>query len=67
MTTHRFDFLFWQGWAERDLIFYSFTCKDFKYYGWQNMEEFEKESWRVSEPFTTMIRHGTQIEGVRHK
>ena len=31
------------------------------------MEEFEKESRRVSEAFTTMIRHGRQFEGVRHK
>ena len=28
------------------------------------MEEFEKESERVSETFTTVIRHGRQIEGV---
>ena len=64
---HRFDFLFWKGWAKRDLIFYLFTYKDFKNYGWRNMEEFEKESERVSEAFTTMIRHGTQIEEVRDK
>ena len=31
------------------------------------MEEFEKESGRVSETFTAMIRHGRQIEGVRQK
>ena len=29
------------------------------------MEEFEKESGRVSEAFTTIIRHDRQIEGVR--
>ena len=56
--THRFDFLFWKGWAKRDLIFYSF--RDFKYYGWRSMEEFEKESGRVSEAFTTMIPHGNR-------
>ena len=67
MMTHRFDFLFWKGWAKRGLISYSFAYRDFKYYGCRNMEEFEKGSGRVSETFTTMICHGRQIEGVRHK
>ena len=61
--THCFDFLFWKGRAKRDLIFYSFEYKDFKYYGSRNMKEFEKESGRASEAFTTMIRHGRHIEG----
>ena len=35
-------------------FFQSFAYRDFKYYGWRNTEQFEKDSGRVSEAFTTI-------------
>ena len=62
--THQFVYLFWKGRAKRDFIFYSFAYRDFKYYGWRNMEEFEKEGGRVSEE-TQMSAVTQQADGSR--